>query len=127
MTGTPNVKSKNTSFKPKTPEDEKIIRDFKRLANQDGIPIHDLYVEAFQLLFRVHHWPPGNPQLTLESSLQTKIVSLGRCEFAKCRNQAVRIGIYLPKNKEYKLCPDHMKVGQKDPKQWRLKEEKVGS
>lgn len=125
MTRSPDPKSKNTAFKPKTTEDFRIIEDFKRLAIQDGIELHDLYVEAFHLIFNVHHWPPGNPQLTLERCQQTKIVSLGKCGISKCPFKAITIGLNLLSKKEHRFCKKHYETlpQRHDPKVWKFNSE----
>jgi hypothetical protein len=110
------------NFKPKTIEEGQITDDFKRLCNQDGVEIHDLMIEAIQLVFRVHHWPPGNPQLTLVNYKQGKLLSLGKCGFANCMFKAVAVGVFLPKEKEYKLCMKHFKQAQNDSKNWQIKD-----
>jgi hypothetical protein len=123
VTRPPNLKSPHTSFKPKTLEDEKIIEDFKKLAAQDGIKLYDLYIEAFQLLFKAHHWPPGNPQLTLQSSLE-KRVSLGKCTAKNCTFQAVIVGTNLIAKKEHRFCKKHFaELPQRhDAKLWKWKD-----
>jgi hypothetical protein len=124
MTRQPNINSKlkNIVFKAKTLEDEQKVDDFKTLCIQDGIQIYQLMSEAIDLVFKVHRWPPGNPQLTLATCLEVKVLSLGKCGFANCTLKAVAAGIYLPKNQEYKLCMKHLRHAQNNPENWRFRQ-----
>jgi hypothetical protein len=126
----PDLKSqtKRIVFIPRTIEDEKTSEDFKKLCIQDGIQTYDLILEAIRLVFKVHHWPPGNPQLTLQACANGKpTVQLGKCGYANCKYKAVVGGaLYLPNKKEYKLCEKHAKQAKADSKNWLIKKP-VGS
>lgn len=105
----PNSKSKRITFSPNSKtrvEDELISEDFKKLCLQDGISEHDLAKECFLLGFIVHHWPPGNPQLTLETSLvpKKKSVISEKCQGKKCSQDAAIILTKLATGKDLKLC-----------------------
>jgi hypothetical protein len=115
----PESKAKRIVFVPVSLEDEKMAVDFKTLCQQDGVTIHDLMSEALSLVFKVHHWPPGNPQLTL-SNYQVKLSASMKCGFSGCKGEAVGSGVFLPKNKEYQLCPLHFAAAKNSSKVWRL-------
>lgn len=116
-----NSKTKRVVFIPLTIEEEIISDNFKKLCRQDGLKVHDLMLEAIQLLFKKHNFPPGNPQLTLQNFSQGKQVLLGKCGYANCSCKAVVEGaVYLPNNKEYKLCMKHFGLVQNDLKNWRF-------
>ena len=68
MTRQPDIKSKSDRavYSPSSIEGKQKVRDLKALCIQDGVTANDLLDEALNLLFKVHHWPPGNPQLTLD-------------------------------------------------------------
>jgi hypothetical protein len=119
----PEVKSKTkiVTFKPVTVEEEKVADDFKRLCIQDGLSVHDLMLEAFQLVFKVHHWPLGNPQLTL-TNYQQKI-TLERCGFINCKNKVVGSGLFYPKGERQKgekrnLCELHYNLVLHNSREW---------
>ena len=123
MTGQPKIQSqtKRIVFIPLTIEDEKTSEDFKRLCRQDGLHVHDLMLEAIQLVFKKHNFPPGNPQLTLQNYTEKK-VSLGKCGYANCNFKAVGSGVYLSTNREYKLCMKHFSQAKNDRANWEFKE-----
>lgn len=117
----PELKSKTKilTFIPTSEEDIQLAEDFRRLCNQDGLKAHDLMLEAFGLVFRVHHWPPGNPQLTLQTCLEKKTVSSGKCGFKDCDRLSVGVGLFVPKNQIFGLCGGHFRVAQGNLKVWR--------
>lgn len=93
-------KSKRIVFIPTSLEDEKISTDFKTLCLQDDKTQHDLLLEAFQLIFKVHHWPPGNPQLQLTPFSQG-VLKVEKCICGK------PVGVWLLRlsdKAELKLC-----------------------
>lgn len=117
MTRPASVESKSGQlvFRPKTVEDFKISEDVKRLAIQDEITVYDLLKEAIQLLFKVHHWPPGNPQLTLQlfngqSKLPVKHV---KCCFNGCKKEAVASGVFVESGAVKHFCAFHFDVVKK--------------
>lgn len=118
-----NSKSKRIVFIPRSLEEEAISDDFKRLCLQDEISTQTLMLEAIQLVFKIHHWPPGNPQLTLSNYNQTKILSLGKCSIANCFHKAIISGINLLTKKEYVFCKKHYTTlpNRHDSKIWRFK------
>ena len=119
-----NSQTKMLVFKAKTIDDEKVVEDFKKLCNQDGLQIYNLMFEAIQLVFKVHHWPPGNPQLTLQTFATGKReIDLGKCGYANCSAKAVTTGTYLPNKKEYKLCEKHSRLAKSDHLNWTIKEQ----
>jgi hypothetical protein len=131
MTRQPDINSqtKTLVFKAKTLEEEKVTDDVKKLAIQDGLQVHDLLLEAIGLVFKIHHWPPGNPQLTLPKFAEGKpVIQLGKCGFANCSYKAVEAkAVYLPNEKEYNLCEKHLKLAKNDAKNWRFqKKESTG-
>ena len=119
MTRQPEIKNKTNRlvFIPLSKEDEKLACDFKTLCNQDGITIHDLLMEGIEQVFKIHHWPPGNPQLTLSNYHVKPLVSIC-CGFSGCRNKAVGKGVYLPKQQEFKLCGLHFASAKNASKVW---------
>ena len=128
MPGIPKVnsKSKRIVFIPNSLEEEQISDDFKKLCLQDEISTRKLLLEAFTLVFKVHHWPPGNPQLTLEKSLEEKKTSLGKCSLANCTYKAIISGANLVTKKEYVFCKKHYSTlpHRYDSKIWQFKKEK---
>lgn len=116
----PDAKAKETiSFKARSEAEKQLIGDFKKLCLQDSIDQIDLFAEALSLVFKVHHWPPGNPQLTL-SNYQVKPLALGKCGYVACKDNAVSVGVYLPQQKEYSLCKLHKLLAVNTPKVWQL-------
>ena len=103
MTRNPETKTKTDrlTFVPTSLEDMKKSSDLKRLAIQDGCSIHDLLVESLDLLFRVHHWPPGNPQLTLETSLLPGKQLTPHCG---CGRVGVYVGVHVSSGKGRVCC-----------------------
>lgn len=124
-----NSKSKRIVFIPLTLEEEQISDDVKKLAIQDGLQVHDLMLEAIKLLFKVHHWPPGNPQLTLQNYSLGKQNFLGKCSLANCSNNAIIEAVNVQTKKEYKFCKKHFTglPSRHDPKVWRLMQKPVSS
>jgi hypothetical protein len=110
-------------FIPRSLEEKAIADDFKRLCLQDEISTQTLMLEAIQLLFKTHHWPPGNPQLTLANYNQTKIIGLGKCSIANCIQKAIISGINLTTKKEYYFCKKHYSTlpNRHDSKTWKFK------
>jgi hypothetical protein len=129
MTRQPDIKSttKRLTYIPVTIEEEKKSDDFKSLCIQDGLKARDLLNEAIDLVFKAHHWPPGNPQLTLQTFASGKpvIVSLGKCSLTNCNQKAIIAGVEVRTKKEYKLCKKHYTSLplRHDPKVWQFKEE----
>jgi hypothetical protein len=119
MARSPETQSKTGRlvFIPLDKDDEKLSNDFKTLCQQDDVTIHDLLYEAIQLCFKVHHWPPGNPQLTL-SNYQVKLEDMGHCGYSGCKHKAIAKGVYLPKNQEFKLCKLHYESALNASKVW---------
>ena len=122
MTRQPDIKNKNDRlvYAPTSLSEKKLSQDAKALCIQDGITIRDLLSEALDLVFKVHHWPPGNPQLTLTNYQVKSFASLSKCGFSDCKGDAVASGVFLPKNKEYKLCSQHLTHAKNSGKVWRL-------
>jgi hypothetical protein len=118
----PDIKNKTNRlvFIPLSKDDERISTEFKALCNQDGVTIHDLLMEGIEHIFKVHHWPPGNPQLTL-TNYQMKPSATSKCGFSGCKGEAVASGVFLPKNKEYRLCSRHLAEAKNSRKVWELK------
>ena len=79
----PDIKNKTNRlvFIPISKDDERISIEFKSLCNQDDVTIHDLLMEGIEYIFKVHHWPPGNPQLTL-TNYQMKPAATSKCGFS---------------------------------------------
>jgi len=119
----PDIKNKTNRlvFIPLSKDDERISIEFKALCNQDGVTIHDLLMEGIEHIFKVHHWPPGNPQLTLTNYQVKPSKVLSKCEFSGCKGEAVASGVFLPKNKEYRLCSRHLVEAKNSRKVWELK------
>lgn len=119
MTRQPNINSKlkYLSFRAKTIEDFKKVDDFKTLCNQDRLEIYELMNEAIDLVFKVHHWPPGNPQTLLLE--QDKVVRVEKC---KCGLQATAFGVQVLSGEEFKFCAKCFRgVPQRhDIKVWRF-------
>ena len=123
MTRQPDIKSKSDRavYSPSSIEGKQKVRDLKALCIQDGVTANDLLDEALNLLFKVHHWPPGNPQLTLTNYQVKPSKLLSKCEFSGCKGEAVASGVFLPKNKEYRLCKRHLVEAKNSRKVWELK------
>ncbi len=123
MTRQPDIKSKSDRavYSPSSIEGKQKVRDLKALCIQDGVTANDLLDEALNLLFKVHHWPPGNPQLTLTNYQVKPSKVLSKCEFSGCKGEAVASGVFLPKNKEYRLCKRHLVEAKNSRKVWELK------
>ena len=119
MTRKPEIKNKSNRlvYVPSDPSEVKLACDAKALCLQDGITIKDLLSEALVLVFKVHHWPPGNPQLTL-CNYQVKPLDVGVCGYSGCSNRAVGEGLYLPKNQEFRLCRLHFDGAKNSCRVW---------
>ncbi|MDR2203701.1 MAG: hypothetical protein LBE76_05330 [Nitrososphaerota archaeon] len=64
----PKVKD-NIHVRARSETERRIIGELKQLALQDQVEIADLIFEGIDLMFKTHHWPPGNRarcHLTLE-------------------------------------------------------------
>jgi hypothetical protein len=122
MTRQPDIKSKSDRavYSPSSIEGKQKVRDLKALCIQDGVTANDLLDEALNLLFKVHHWPPGNPQLTL-TNYQMKPSATSKCGFSGCKGEAVSTGLFLPKNREYRLCRRHLAEAKNSRKVWELR------
>jgi hypothetical protein len=114
-----NSKLKALAFRAKTIEDFQKVDDFKTLCIQDGLEIYDLMSEAIDLVFKKHHWPPGNPQLLLERFQEGAPVMVPNC---KCGRPSVTHGVHLSSNREFDYCKKcFSEVPQRyDGKIWRF-------
>jgi hypothetical protein len=114
----PDLKNKSNRlvYVPLDTSEIKLSHDVKALCVQDGITIRDFLSEAITLAFKVHHWPPGNPQLTLECSLQKTLVR-AKC---KCGKEAVSHGLHISSQKEVDVCKKCFSeiIGRYDKKLW---------
>jgi hypothetical protein len=121
MTRQPEIKNKSNRlvYIPTDQSETKLSMDAKALCIQDGITIRDLLSEALTLVFKVHNWPPGNPQLTLTNYSIKPLVS-SKCGYADCHNDAVTSGLYLPQNKTVQLCALHERFARNTCKVWKL-------
>lgn len=90
------------SVKARGESEKKVIADLKKLANQDGIDVVDLFFESVDLLFKVHHWPPGNPQQQIIRFTQEKIEPAFKC--CKCGRAASKSGYHIPSKKNLDYC-----------------------
>lgn len=110
------------AVKARGESEKKVIHDLKTLAFQDGVEISDLIFEGIEYMFKVHHWPPGNPQLTLETSLLPKQQLTPHC---KCGKVAVRHGVHVASGIERFFCAKCFSEvpGRYDVKVWQLKGE----
>jgi hypothetical protein len=119
MTRQPDLKNKlnRLVYIPSDVAENKLSMDVKALCIQDGITIRDFLSEAIALAFKVHNWPPGNPQLTL-SNYQVKPLDMGHCGYSGCKNKACGSGLYLPKQQEFKLCQIHFDGAKNTSKVW---------
>jgi hypothetical protein len=81
--------------------EKKSIGNLKQLAVQDGVNVADLIFEAIDLVFKVHHWPPGNPQLQLSNFQQGKLPTVENC---KCGREVAVWTLNLQTKTEYKFC-----------------------
>jgi hypothetical protein len=121
MTRQPDIKNTTNRlvYVPTDQSENKLAMDVKALCIQDGITIRDFLSEAILLAFKVHHWPPGNPQLTL-SNYQVKPSTLSHCGYNGCHNKAVGQGVYLPQNREVKLCKLHLDSARNTVNVWKF-------
>lgn len=119
----PDIKNKNDRlvYVPASLSEKKLSQDAKALCIQDGITIRDLISEALELAFKVHHWPPGNPQLTLTNYQLKAAASRSKCGFSGCKSEGVATGVFLPNNKEYSLCTRHFATAKNSDKVWKVK------
>ena len=103
MTRQPDIQSKTDRavYSPSSIEGKQKVRDFKTLCRQDGISANHLLEEALDLLFKKHHWPPGNPQLLLERFQEDKPAVVPNC---KCGRPAVTHGLHLSSRREFDFC-----------------------
>lgn len=122
MTRQPDIKNKTNRlvYIPSSVEEFKLASDVKALCIQDGITIRDFLSECIDLGFKVHRWPPGNPQLTLTNYHVNPTVVAFKCGFAGCKNKAVGEGIYLPQNRKMGLCRLHLQSTANTPKVWQI-------
>ena len=123
MTRKPEIQNKNNRlvYVPSDVHENKLAVDVKALCIQDGITIRDFLSEAILLAFKVHHWPPGNPQLTLSNyNVKADVVSVGCCGYVGCKNRAVGSGLYLPQNREVKLCRLHLDSARNTVNVWKF-------
>lgn len=118
MTRRIDPKSKDGfSVRARGETEKQVIHDLKQLAFQDGVEISDLVFEGILIMFKAHHWPPGNPQLTLET-YHIKPSKPSLCGYANCKNTAAATGTYLPTKKELNLCCFHFDIAKNSPKVW---------
>jgi hypothetical protein len=98
----PDIKNKTNRlvYIPTNPAETKMSTDAKTLCLQDGITIRDFLSECLELGFKVHHWPPGNPQLQL-IRFQESALDAPRC---KCGKAAVTHGLHIPNGREIDCC-----------------------
>ena len=120
MTRQPDIKNKNDrlTYVPVDLSEKKLAQDAKALCVQDGITIRDFLSECIELGFKVHHWPPGNPQLTLPR-FQESLVEQPKCA---CGKPAVKFAVHLASKKESGFCAKCFSgVPQRyDGKVWRV-------
>ena len=81
----PGVKD-NLHVRAKSESERRLIGELKQLARQDGVELSELVFEGILLMFKAHHWPPGNPQLQLSVFQQEKLSNPEKC---KCGRHAV--------------------------------------
>lgn len=118
MTRKSDLKSKETiSFKARDEAEKTLICNFKSLCIQDGIDQIDFFSEALNLLFRVHNWPPGNPQLTMANYMVKPLVPF-HCGYVGCKGEVFGSGVYLPKKQTLDLCGFHFKLAKNTCKVW---------
>jgi len=118
----PNAKLKRLIFIPKTPEEEQLSQNFKKLSIQDNLEVHDLLLEAISLVFKQHHYPPGNPQLRLDMLLNASnphSIINHHCGFKGCREKAVVTALFVNNGKTYALCQRHF-AEAKQSGSWRV-------
>ena len=114
----PDAKAKETiSFKARNEGEKKLIGDFKSLCIQDSIDQIDLFAEALDQVFKLHHWPPGNPQLTL-TNYHVEPFQVLKCGYNGCKGDAVGSGLYLPQHKRFELCSEHFALAKNVSKVW---------
>lgn len=99
-----DVKSKTMRliFAPNSIEQEKISQDFKTLCLQDGKTANQLLEEFIILGFKIHHWPPGNPQQQIIQFTQEKLEPIFKC--CKCGRQATKSGYHIPTKENRDYC-----------------------
>ena len=120
MTRKANPKSKDfLNLKARNEAEKNLFGDFKTLAVQDDIDLMDLFTEATTYLFKVHHWPPGNPQLTL-TNYHVEPFQVLKCGYNGCKGDSVGSGLYLPQNKRFELCKRHFELAKNTMKVWRF-------
>lgn len=116
MTRPPALKSKlkRLTFIPLNYEEELVVEDFKKLCIQDALTVHDLFLEAIKLAFKAHHWPPGNPQLTLQVFNEgfKAVPKKPKCTFIKCKNESVGSGVSR-KGDVVSFCKFHFDIVEK--------------
>ncbi|MCL2359020.1 MAG: hypothetical protein LBH74_06225 [Nitrososphaerota archaeon] len=114
----PKVKD-NLHIHARNEPERQIIGDLKQLANQDGVELTDLVFEAITLMFRTHHWPPGNPQTQLTPYQQPTHPIVEKC---KCGRPAIIWTTHIISKKNYCFCqPCFNKVPLRyDPKLWKI-------
>jgi hypothetical protein len=70
----PSVKD-NLHIRARSESERQLIGELKQLARQDDVELADLIFEGVLLMFKAHHWPPGNPQLQLSVFQQENSVT----------------------------------------------------
>jgi hypothetical protein len=122
MTRKADIKSvEGFSIRARGESEKKMIQDLKKLSVQDDLELADLIFEGIGYTFRAHHWPPGNPQLSLSNFQEGTIQIELKC--SHCSNQAIKIGLNLKSNQESCFCKHHFSElpMRYDPKVWRWK------
>jgi hypothetical protein len=95
-------------FIPQTEEENKKSIALKKLAIQDETTQHDLMLEAIELLFAKRHLDiGGNPQRPLFSFVENQLKKPIKCGFTSCKEHAVYVALYAPKNQTLGLCRQH--------------------
>ena len=108
-------KQERLVFIPLNEEENTLSLTVKKLAQQDETTIHDLLLEALNLLLAKHHIEiGGNPQRQLFSFIanEEKPKQPEKCGFKDCKGVAVAVGRYVPKNQTMGLCRLHLGVAQ---------------
>ena len=123
MTRPPDIKSKSDriTFSPSSLEGKQKVRDFKKLCIQDGLSVNELFEEAINHIFKIHHYPPGNPQLLLEKFQDGKLIEHPKC---KCGKPSSKHGLHLQSKRTYDYCSRCFSevLGRYDNKIWSWKD-----
>ena len=99
----PKVKD-NIHVRARSETERRIIGELKQLANKDEVEIADLIFEGIELMFKIHHWPPGNPQLQLTMFQNGKPPTKTENNLCEC-GRPLEIAYRLWQDKKiYKTC-----------------------